>query len=316
MSTFADSTLYSPPHAVFEGRDQVRFLADAVLFFGEFETRSKIPISWSSQLPEHHVFRIEESGEANQISIDRLPESVFSLRDNRELRKWIVSLNCSIVYLDITGLGHNIWMPLLRILFEEKKPVQCIYTEPSSYTANPNPKPGDFYDLSEKVRGFSPIPTFARIPTRLTNSSVMIPLLGFEGIRFKHLVETFEPNEREIYPVIGVPGFEVEYPFHTFEGNADPLRTTRSWQRIDFVDAACPFSLFNLIRRLRSEIPNREFQVATIGTKPHALGAVLYALQDKSCDILYDHPVRKQGRTDGSGKCHLYDIATFWQLGF
>ena len=48
---------------------------------------------------------------------------------------------------------------------------------------------------------------------------------------------------------------------------------------------------------------NPEMIVAPIGTKPHAIGAILYALkhQDK-VELLYDNPPRNIHRTDGIGK--------------
>ncbi|CAM3161345.1 hypothetical protein [Asticcacaulis taihuensis] len=315
MSTFADIGLRAPPHAIYETRDRVAFAPDSVLIFGHFETRSHLPESWVSQLSQQRIFQVAEGSDFGQIRIEGEIDEDLSLRENSKFRGWLNNLPATTVYLDITGLGHHLWMPILRMLLEGGKVVQCLYTEPGEYTYSSNPRPGDFYDLSEKMRGFRPIPTFARIPSRGRPAGLLIPLLGFEGVRFKHLVEVIEPNDKDIYPIIGVPGFEIDYPFHTFEGNADPLRSTRAWQRVDYVDASCPFSLFSLIERMRQDHPGRAIQVATIGTKPHALGAMLYAMRDDTCEILYDHPVRKQGRTHGSGKCHVYDISTFWRTG-
>ncbi len=315
MNTFADSGIYSPPHKVHSTREDVAFDTNAILMFGHSETRSELPHSWLTQFSAQKVFQITEGTDDGQVLIDHLPGKSFSLRDNADLRQWINDCKESLIYLDITGLGHQVWMPLLRMIVESGKKVQCLYTEPDVYTPSPNPKPGDFFDLSERTTGFKPVPTFARIPRRANTPSLLIPLLGYEGARFKHLIETVEPSDADIFPIVGVPGFEIDYPFHTFEGNAGALSSTRAWQRVDYVDAACPFSVYGHIERLRGEWPGRGIQVATIGTKPHALGAMLYALRDSSCDILYDHPVRKPGRTRGSGKCHLYDISSFQSLG-
>ena len=50
--------------------------------------------------------------------------------------------------------------------------------------------------------------------------------------------------------------------------------------------------------------------VAPIGTKPHALGAVLYYLDhSRTVEVLYDHPVRKERRTLGTSRVCLYDLA-------
>jgi hypothetical protein len=262
------------------------------------------------------AYQISELESFGQITIDRIPGVEFSLRENLSLRSWISSLDNRPIYLDITGLSHHVWMPLLRIILENNKEVHCIYTEPGRYTPSTNPRPGEFYQLSEKVRGLRPIPTFARIPSRSQSSGLLVALLGFEGVRFKYLVENVQPDEHDIFPIVGVPGFEIDYPFHTFEGNADILKSTRSWQRLDYVDASCPFSLFRQLEVIRKDWPTRFIQLAVIGTKPHALGAMLYALRDNSVEILHDHPIKKAGRTQGSGRCHLYRVSTFWSQGY
>ena len=43
--------------------------------------------------------------------------------------------------------------------------------------------------------------------------------------------------------------------------------------------------------------------VAPIGTKPHAIGAILYAIKHRDeVELLYDNPKRSVHRTDGIGK--------------
>ena len=49
--------------------------------------------------------------------------------------------------------------------------------------------------------------------------------------------------------------------------------------------------------------------IAPIGTKPHAVGALLYALEEKTnCQIIYDHPTPRKVGTSGIGKTHLYRV--------
>jgi hypothetical protein len=47
-----------------------------------------------------------------------------------------------------------------------------------------------------------------------------------------------------------------------------------------------------------------------IGTKPHALGAVLFSLMS-GCptELVYDHPIRKPGRTDGTERLLVYHVS-------
>lgn len=315
MNTFADSTIFAPPSETFPCREDVHFVSDGVLFYGESEERSQLPARWISHFTDGRAYRVIEHDTFGLIGVTGTDKSNISLRETAALRDLISSIEFSSVYLDITGLCHHVWMPLLRTIIDLNRTVYCIYTEPSIYTPSANPRPGDFYQLSDKIRGFVPIPTFARLPSRTQRGSLLVPLLGFEGVRFKYLVECFQPDEHSIYPIVGIPGFEIDYPFHTFEGNADILKSTKSYQRLDYVDASCPFALFHHLEALRSEWPERLIQLAVIGTKPHALGAMLYALHDSSVELLHDHPIRKKGRTQGSGRCHLYNVTAFLSQG-
>ena len=120
-----------------------------------------------------------------------------------------------------------------------------------------------------------------------------------------------ETDDREIRPVIGVPGFKLQYPFYSFEGNAAELSATRSWERVSYVDAACPFSLFSHLTKLHEKCKLKRLQIATIGTKPHALGAMLYALKSTKVELIYDHPVRNKASTTGKSRCHLYRVSYY-----
>lgn len=311
MNTFADAGFCAPPRSIYPTRSDVQFESPGTLIYGEFEERSQLPVSWQQHFQAGHSFQIAEGADLGQISIEENGSKEYSLRESSALKEWIRRLSDGPVYIDITGLGHHVWMPILRFLLEESREVFCLYTEPGRYVPSVNPRPGEFYQLSEKSRGYQPIPTFARIPSRSQRAGILVPLLGFEGVRYRYLIENEQPAERDVFPIVGIPGFEIDYPFHTFEGNAEVLKETRSWQRVDFVDAACPFSLFNHLNSIRANWPSRLIRLAIIGTKPHALGAVLYALRDGSVELLHDHPIRKKGRTDGSGRCHLYRVSVF-----
>jgi hypothetical protein len=311
MNSFSSLNTHVPERETYSSRTDIEVSSNSVLLYGVFEQRSEIDPDWLTVFGSSNTYEIHTGDDLHSVLIPKFRDTRLSLRNQDELLSFILHLNASAVYLDITGLPHHIWMPLVRVCVEAGIATNCIYVEPRSYTYNPTPKPGEFFDLSEKFHSFLPIPTFARLTTRRAEETTLIPLLGFEGIRFRHLIERIEPSERDISPVVGVPGFEVEYPFHTFEGNATVLSVTRSWQRVCFVDAACPFALFSHLADFQRQFAERHLQVATIGTKPHALGAVMYAMRNPSVELLYDHPVKRQGRTSGMSRCHLYRVSAY-----
>jgi hypothetical protein len=56
--------------------------------------------------------------------------------------------------------------------------------------------------------------------------------------------------------------------------------------------------------------PRDTMKVAPIGTKPHAMGAVLFALaSSKTVELVYDHPIRKATRTAGKARLLLYEVS-------
>ena len=58
---------------------------------------------------------------------------------------------------------------------------------------------------------------------------------------------------------------------------------------------------------------NPNMIVAPIGTKPHAIGAILYAIKNPTkVELLYDNPKRSVHRTDGIGKILVCDISKLY----
>ncbi|MDY7540123.1 hypothetical protein QN372_06035 [Undibacterium sp. RTI2.1] len=140
-------------------------------------------------------------------------------------------------------------------------------------------------------------------------------LLGFEGTRLKHIIENIEPNYEDIIPIIGVPGFKPWYLFDTFLGNRTTLSENSIWQRVLYAPAHCPFSCFYTLADLHEEFPDRAMKIAMVGTKPHALGSVMFHLANFcATELVYDHPIRKHGRTDGTERLHVYHVSAILKL--
>jgi hypothetical protein len=139
-----------------------------------------------------------------------------------------------------------------------------------------------------------------------------VPFLGFEGTRFAFVAEQVDPAAGRIIPVVGVPGFRIEYPFHTFTGNARKLLETKAWRRARYARANCPFSAFYVLQEILEQNSGDHLKVAPIGTKPHALGAVLMAcVAPGHVELVYDHPKRKVRRTSGMRRCFVYSLTEF-----
>lgn len=216
------------------------------------------------------------------------------------------------VYLDITGLQHSTWAAILRVFIDLSIKIRVVYLEPAEYTKNASPRFGDFYDLSEKIQGIEPLPLYTVLREEAEEDVCFIPLLGFEGARFAHMLEEVQPPFERTFPIIGVPGFRAEYPFSSFLGNSAPLERSKSFHRLMFARSNCPFSAYYAIEDIASRFPGKTLKLGLVGTKPHSLGAILYALQHPSnTEIVYDHVKRKKNRTKGADHCLIYGVSEF-----
>ena len=260
-----------------------------------------------------------------QLVYENMSEMVLSIEGrNRSIRlrsmtsvaKFLETYHYSSIYLDITGLPHRVWAPLLRGIRDRAEAAFCVYVEPGDYQFSATPTETTIFDLSERIEGIAPLPGFASFSSATREDVLFVPLLGFEGARFAFTLENVQPKREDIHPIIGVPGFRPEYPFYTYVGNRLKLLETRAWQNVRFAAANCPFSLYNVLAELSERNQSRRMIVAPIGTKPHALGAILYYLDhSNTTEILYDHPVRKPARTRGTSRVCLYDLSRLPELG-
>jgi hypothetical protein len=212
--------------------------------------------------------------------------------------------------LDITGLPHHVWAPLLRAIRSRREPAFAVYVEPGDYRFSATPTEATIFDLSESIEGIGPLPGFVSLSNDEANDALFVPLLGFEGPRFRFMLEAVQPKRSNICPIIGVPGFRPEYPFYTYLGNRLQLEETKAWQNVRFAAANCPFSVYHILGELAREHFSRRLRIALIGTKPHALGAILYYLDHpSSTEIVYDYPIRKAKRTLGTSRVCIYDLS-------
>jgi len=246
------------------------------------------------------------------FSTDVESSTPISLRNKRSISAFLETIKEQVIYVDITGLGHATWGALIRCTLEQKRTVRVVYLEPRSYLRTLEPKVGDIFDLSERIQGIDPLPMFPTFSDFEDEKSCFVPLLGFEGTRFAHMFENVQPEDRKTFPIIGVPGFRQEYPFSTYLGNASPLQRSESFARVRFAKSNCPFSLYYRVEDLANEFAGHIMKLGLVGTKPHALGAILFAIrnQDRS-EIIYDHVIRRPGRTSGTDKCLVYGISEF-----
>jgi hypothetical protein len=244
-----------------------------------------------------------------ELTFDAGDLGTFDLLDRDDLKRFWGSLGEADCYLDITGLSHPVWAALLVAARDLTKLPHVVYVEPLKYRRNEISEGGDLFDLTTGFHGIAPLPGLISLRRYDDDDAYFVPLLGFEGRRFSYMVNEVAPIGDHVIPVVGVPGFQPEFVGFAFDGNKVPLLQDDAWQRVKFATANCPFSLFYLLEDLLARRPSAHFIIAPIGTKPHSLGAVLFALaHPESTELVYDHPQRKAKRTEGKARLLLYHL--------
>lgn len=275
------------------------------------ENRGRLPV-WSAikKKDSSRLLHVRSFSNEN-IEVRRGSENLgeISLRDDKALSNIIGSRR---MLIDVSGLPHQIWAAWLRAAHVHRIPCRALYAEPESYRQHPTPASSTQFDLSVSFQGMGPLPGFAKLQGPDDDTKcVFVALLGFEGNRPLHLALHLDPTPRVI-PVVGVPGFQIEFPAFTVACNRELFKEYSAHSELRLARASCPFEAYMQLEEVARDFPDHYMYVAPVGTKPHAMGAIWYALDNpNSTEILYDFPVRKSGRTKGVGVIHIYDFGAF-----
>lgn len=282
--------------------DHVVFAKDAT------EERANLAV-WTKlevHRPDNCISISQQDFEEIEISKNGVTTTI-SLRDQDALTEYIA---CERLMMDISGMPHHVWAPIFQCGLTQANDLKVVYAEPKEYKPHPSPSSPTQFDLSEGYRGLAPIPGFIRLNEPIDPSkSLFVALIGFEGNRPRSLALNLEPKAAKVIPVIGVPGFQVEYPAFTIACNRPFIDECEAHSNIHYARASCPFDAYKTLRSIREDNPDHYMFIAPVGTKPHALGAVWFAHDHPDdTELMYDHPFRKAGRTDGVGTIHVFHI--------
>lgn len=283
------------------------FVPDAnscYIFSYSVENRSRIVDKLIQRFSDNVNFVGLETEAQDQIKVTGNNESYFLKSSNNIIAfvdKYICK--CKKVYLDVTGINARIAASILNNIITHRKEIciHIIYAEPNTYQIKRFKEEGVYNDLSEKIEGIEPLPGFANIIPDEVDAK-FITILGFEGGRFTHLLEDVQPSTDNIIPIIGMPGYRAEYPFVTLWGNRTPLRNTGSWENIRYAEANSIVDIYRLLTKVIDQNKTSKLKIAPIGTKPHAIGSILFAIKHKkNVELVYDNPKREKNRSDGVG---------------
>ena len=281
------------------------------LYQTRIEERSTFANKISGKLFDDVIFReIQFKDEANDIIEVVETHTEYNLRSKSEIRNLLFSSgNISNIYIDASGLNVRSISHLLKCALElsSEKAVKVfiVYAEPAAYKVGKSSEEGEYLDLSERIKGIYPIPGFEVIKPS-AGRIMFVPLLGFEGGRFAYVLSQVESPDVITFPIVGVSGYRLEYPFVTFYGNRRPLIETDSWGAVKYAMAGSIVDAFYTLLILHEKHEGVFMKIAPLGTKPHAMAALLFACcYPRDTEIIYDNPVRVKKRTSGVGKVSI-----------
>jgi hypothetical protein len=277
------------------------------------EERSQHLATWRARASNVSFVEVTRDDRSNIACTSDGAEHSVALRSANQVRELWQRVKRPTIYLDITGMRHHVWATLLRGAIETRLDVIAVYVEPKAYRPSLAPTENEIYDLSERIEGIAPLPGFASLRER-GDKSCFVPLLGFEGTRTAFLISQLEPPGGKIIPIVGLPGFRPEYPFSAYLGNRLPLTQTDSWRKVRYATGFCPFDAYYVLQQISADYPGHLLKIAPIGTKPHAIASVLYAIANPGyVELVYDHPVRKKRRTEGTAYLHTYFVSALFR---
>lgn len=292
--------------------EEVRFPPDTVFVYSEAAGQDRANVEyWKAKLSGQTYFAAEGAhDDALKLRAHDGSAVVVNLKDVLDLRE-LFPLNSDVV-IDISGIDHDFWAGCLYALQGHVRTLVYIYTEPRGYQVRAEPErvdPFDLFDLSPRTQGLRALSGFANLSGPGRRPSLFVPLLGFEGQRALNVLNEIDPGPAITVPIMGIPGYQIEFPTFSAYCNKTFFERTESYSRWRMAPASDPFALRSVLAQIGEEHPNHYMYVAPIGTRPHALGSLLYVLQKpESSEVLFDHPVSSEGSRKGRGRSHLYCI--------
>ena len=293
----------------YEDSSMLEILDDSLYFYCvDVEDRSKMCVSQLSAKYPNTCFVELEYLQKDEV---RLPHNneTFRLKSNKETGKLFSIFGKQRVYLEVSGMSNRLAAPLLKRALSLNMEVHVIYAEPNVYEPDVFKQNGLFENHPKQYDGIKPLPGLASIVDD-DETFLFVALLGFEGGRFAYILDRMQPMDDRVLPVIGVPGYRIEYPFVTFWGNQSALLRSNAKENIRYAAAFSIVDAYLLLKRIFEENHEKRMMIAPIGTKPHCIAAILFAIKHyKNVEVVYDNPIHTVKLTKGLGAITDCDVS-------
>ncbi len=166
------------------------------------------------------------------------------------------------------------------------------------------------FELSREFEPFSGVPGCV---IRLSGDRPVraVFLLGYEGQRLSKALQENGLKPSRCSVVFGVPAFRPGWEMHSFANNVECIIEEGPMSTVLFAGADNPMAAYEAIQEAHVSCDastGERLLVVPIGTKPHALGAALFACEHPEVGVIYDHPTRSGKRSKNVATWHLYEV--------
>jgi hypothetical protein len=217
------------------------------------------------------------------------------------------------VCIDITTLKQGVLFLLVRLLLKDIKPAILFsaYTEPLLYKKREFMEVGETeeYELYDKIMGNTKsVPGFTK--NKSANEILLIAPMGFDSQRLQTICESLKP--KKLIPVVGFPSFVPGWNLTAIKANYMVLKNEDCMGMVKSCEAASPFAMVNLLNEeFHRYNADYDIYVSPLGTRPHCLGAAIFASKVPSSYLIYDFPVEKLHRSHDVLKTNIYHLSKF-----
>lgn len=231
--------------------------------------------------PNFH--KSEYEGKLNEFydSIDREYERIVIESD--ETASFIRNAvnNDNKIAIDLTGFSIPNIYQIIHALYKviRKGLVDFYYTEPKLYIYS-NTGYYDEYHPKSKQRQCSPIKGY--INSGENQEEILVIFLGFDGGLAQQVYLVIAEESIDVidtFAINGLPSYAAKLKDVSILNNHD-LITRIGINNLRFASANNPFSAYNTLVDLSRQYKNTLLNVCTIGSKPMAIGASLFALDN------------------------------------
>lgn len=209
------------------------------------------------------------------------------------------------VLIDITSLQHVVIACLLKKILTEIKPAKVFltYVKPETYIQDEV----KLYDFSADFSAPMAIPGFASCSKK---EEILVPFLGFEGIRLKNIIG--DEHYSDINPIVGFPSDDPIWQFETLKYCKDAIVEQDAQLKIRKCKADSVYDAYCELEKIATDYNAKPMVIAPLGTRPHFVAAVIYALRHKKeSRIIYDNAIEKNNYTNGIRNIKVYHISRF-----